>query len=105
LTSPANNRGAKPDAEFYDRADAHINLSNNQITDAIGAGKVSASMLYATARFSAFVKAVGASSGADLAEAREEIIEYFCAEYRKMLSEHLDDYIEHFDRYLEPGED
>ncbi|MFO1411512.1 MAG: DUF3144 domain-containing protein [Acinetobacter parvus] len=36
------------DDEFYERADQHIQLSNEQITDQIGKGKVSASMLYAT---------------------------------------------------------
>ena len=33
-------------------------------------------------------------------EAREETIEYFTTEYRKMLEENLDDYIQNFDRYM-----
>lgn len=41
------------DDEFYQRADAHIHLSNDQISETIGAGKVSASTMYATARFNA----------------------------------------------------
>jgi hypothetical protein len=42
------------DDDFYGRADAHILLSNNQ-TKIIGRGKVSASMMYATARFGAWM--------------------------------------------------
>lgn len=36
------------DPNFYNRADAHIDLSNSQLAD-INPGKVSASMMYATA--------------------------------------------------------
>lgn len=39
---------------FYDRADARIYLSNSQMSD-IDPGKVGASMMYATARFDAYV--------------------------------------------------
>lgn len=92
------------DDGFYNRADAHIELSNTQITPAAGPGKVSASMLYAAARFNAFVSATGFSSSNEMAAARQETLDYFCREYRAMLAEHLDDYIAHFDRYMTPGE-
>ena len=42
------------DDKCYERADAHITLSNDQLSD-IGRGKVSASMMYAVARFNAWV--------------------------------------------------
>lgn len=45
------------DAQFYDRADAHIPLSNEQITNDVGLAKVSASMLCAASRFNAWVSA------------------------------------------------
>jgi hypothetical protein len=35
-----------------------------------------------------------------MAEAREEAIEYFCEQYRLMLEENLDDYIENFEKYM-----
>ena len=47
------------DDEFYERADAHIHLSNGQISEKVGTGKVSASNMYATARFNAWVSAGG----------------------------------------------
>lgn len=88
------------DDEFYERADQHIQLSNEQITDQIGKGKVSASMLYATSRFNAWISACGWNTGTKLEQAKEETIQYFLAEYRKMLEENLDDYIENFDEYM-----
>ncbi len=91
-----------PDEKFYDRADAHIHLSNDQIDGEITRGKVSASMMYATARFNAWVSAAGWTSAAELETAQEETIEYFASEFRKMLKENLDDYIENFDAYMKP---
>ncbi|QSX34827.1 DUF3144 domain-containing protein [Shewanella avicenniae] len=91
------------DDEFYNRADAHIHLSNDQISEKIGKGKVSASNMYATARFNAWVSACGWHSGKEMAAAKEETLEYFVSEYRKMLEENLDDYIHNFESYMEIG--
>ncbi len=91
------------DSEFYDRADAHIHLSNDQLAGVDGWGKVSASMMFGTARFNAWVSASGFSSGDQMAAAREETLTYFCEQYRLMLEENLDDYIRNFTRYMETG--
>ena len=89
------------DEQFYSRADAHIHLSNKQCGE-IGMGKVSASMMYATARFNAWVSACGSKSEQEINKAKAETIEYFVEQYRKMLEENLDDYIEHFGKYMKP---
>jgi len=89
------------DEQFYERADAHIHLSNDQISESFGKGKVSASNMYATARFNAWVSACGFRSGQEMGSAKEQTLEYFVAEYRKMLEENLDDYIANFDSYME----
>jgi hypothetical protein len=86
------------DDGFWDRADAHINLANSHC-NSVATGKVSASLLYAASRFNAFVVASNSSSATDLRDRREEALEYFTAEFRKMLDENFDDYIEHFERY------
>ncbi|OEC32572.1 Protein of unknown function [Pseudomonas cuatrocienegasensis] len=90
------------DNAFYERADAHILLSNGQISEDIGRGKVSASNMYAAARFSAWVSACGWSNGQEMAEAKQETLDYFVSEFRKMLEENLDDYIENFESYMQP---
>lgn len=87
------------DDKFHDRADAVIHLANVQCKE-IGRGKVSASLMYATARFNAWVSACGVDSGPDLKRAKQETVDYFVKEYRAMLEENLDDYIEHFTRYM-----
>ena len=49
---------ADVDEGFYDRADEHIHLSNDQMSK-VSMGKVSASMMYSVARFSAYISARG----------------------------------------------
>ena len=94
----------KIDPTFYDRADAHIHLSNGQITNEIGPGKVSASMMYATARFNAYRSWLGFDNPVDMAGARDETVRYFVEQYQMMLEENLDDYIQNFSKYRQtPG--
>jgi len=91
------------DDDFYERADAHINLANEQLSDEIDPGEVSASFLYSVARFNAWLSACGWHNGKELSEAKEETVDYFVAEYRKMLEENLDEYIEHFESLMFGG--
>lgn len=90
------------DDRFQERADAYISLANEQVKEATR-GQVSASMMYATTRFNAWVGACGCESGEDLARVREQAIEYFMQRYREMLEENLDAYIKNFDAYMGPG--
>jgi len=88
------------DDEFYSRADAHINLSNDQISENIGKGKVSASFMYSLSRFNAWVSASGWNSQQEMKDSKEETIEYFMTEFRKMLDENFDDYMSAPDRNI-----
>ncbi len=88
------------DDKFYERADAHINLSNEQLKE-IGSGKVAESMMFSLARFNSWISAGGYKSGEEMVEERDVIIQYFTTQYIKMLGENLDDYIENFDKYMD----
>ena len=88
------------DSAFYTRADQHIDLSNKQLTEEKNRGKVSASMMFATARFNAWISACQCGSGEEMAAGRDEALEYFCDQYRLALAENLDDYIQNFGKYM-----
>jgi len=90
---------SKTDEKFFNRADAHINLSNNQLSNA-SHGKVSASMMYSVARFNSWVSACGFNNAQEMKNAKEETVNYFVNEYKKMLEENLADYIKNFDNYM-----
>jgi len=87
------------DEHFYDRADCYIDVANNQCKS-IGRGKVSASFMYALARFNAYVSATGFQNVSEIREQRAVIIDYFVDQYRKNLEDNLDEYIENFDQYM-----
>ena len=89
------------DDAFYNRADAHIRLADDQLKEVEGPGKVSASILYAAARFNAWTSARGFASAEHMAAAREETLKYFCEQYRLMLEENFNDYVTHFEKYIE----
>ena len=95
-----DNEQQDDDPKFYERADAHISLSNDQLRDA-GPGKVSASMMYATARFNAWRSWIGFEKANDMAKDRDDTIKYFVEQYQIMLEQNLDDYIRNFERYRE----
>ena len=95
----------KVDDDFYKRADEHIDLSNNQITEEIDKGKVSSSFMYSVARFNSWVSACGWPGVSEMAESKEETINYFVEEYRNMLEENMDDYITNFEKYMKINEE
>jgi hypothetical protein len=87
------------DDDFWKRADAYIHLANEQ-SDLAKLGEVNASFTYACARFNAFVITSEAPNVQALKEAKGRALEYFTAEFRKMLEDNLDDHILHFDQYF-----
>ena len=87
------------DDAFYKRADAHIALANEE-TEEASHQAVNASMIFASARFSAFVSARGFKSGAAMEAKRGETVDYFVAGFRQMLEGNLDAYIKNFDAYM-----
>lgn len=87
--------------QFYERADALIHLTNEQVKDEVTPGDVSASAMFAVARYNAYISAMDFDSLDDFKAEREEIIKYFVEEYRSMLLENLDDYTENFSEYTQ----
>lgn len=84
--------------EFWERADEVIALANEQVQGST-IGKVSVSLLYAAARFNSFDVASSAIDVDEMKKDKEEAIDYFMEQYKKMLIENLDDYIENYDKY------
>jgi hypothetical protein len=89
------------DQEFYTMADAFIAKANDYggKTDP---GKISATFLYAAARFNAFLVASAAESPEEFLSRKDEAVKYFMSEYEKMLEEHFADYHKRFNTYIDP---
>ncbi len=87
------------DQEFYAMADAFIETANSY-GGKVEPGKISATFLYAAARFNAFLMASSSGSAEQFASRKDESVKYLMAEYRKMLEEHFSDYTANFDTYI-----
>lgn len=92
------------DQAFFDRADAFIKLANKQMEKSVEAGEVSASFMYGLARYSAWFSASGWTTARDMAGARDETVDFFVNEYRRMLELNMDDYIQNFGNYVQASE-
>jgi hypothetical protein len=86
---------------FYERVAAHINMSNDQKkAPGLSANEVNDSMLFASARFCAWLSATNYSSGEAMAAQKQKIIEYFIDGFRRMLEGNIEDYSRNFDRFM-----
>ena len=88
------------DKEFFERADAIINLANTQCDD-FAIGRVSSSLLFAAARFNAFIVASSAKDLEQLKNDKTEAIKYFKEQYEKVFIENIDEYIKNYDKNIE----
>ncbi len=86
--------------KFFGRADEHILLSNKQIEQGADHHNTNSSFMYSATRFNAWLSASGFASSEEMAGKRDESIGFFVEQYRKMLSENIDDYIKNFDTYM-----
>ena len=88
--------------EFWQRADEYIALANTQSrSEAIG--KVGASLLYAAARFSAFDVASASENAEEMKVDRDEAISFYVEQFRKMITENMEEYIENYESYNPHG--
>jgi hypothetical protein len=85
------------DKQFWDLADSFIQLANTHLNEA-KPSKVSASALFAAARFNAFVIAAATESKEQLIVEKEAAIAYFLGQYEKMLRENLDEHLARYDQ-------
>ncbi len=81
-----------PDGQFGNRADAHINLSNSQV-QLFGARPTTESMLYSTARFTAWFINSTATSRQNLEEKSVAEIDQFVALFREMLEANVQELV------------
>jgi hypothetical protein len=82
---------------FLKRADALIALANEQLNQDLTQGEISASFMYGSARFSAWMAATSFETSEDMKAEKAKIVEYFMQEYKLALEEHLDNHIQNFD--------
>ncbi|KAA8734802.1 DUF3144 domain-containing protein [Acinetobacter qingfengensis] len=95
-------------ATFFNWADQFIKQANEfcrtkpgeQAKPAEIRGQVSASLLFAAARFNTWVSANTFKDGQEMLEAKEQVMAYLVQQFQAMLEDNYDEYCEQFDNYL-----
>ena len=100
MSDDRNDDGQLPDDEFWELADTFIESADNLCELSHDAGNVSAALLFAASRFSAFVVASSANDSTDLSAKQEEATDYFVDQFRLMMTENLNDFLQNFDEFF-----
>lgn len=91
-----------PGPEFWERADQIIALANEQCEQSRG-NEVATSLLYAAARFNAFLVASKTNDVVKMQQEKDDAVAFFTEQYRRMLTDNFNDYIANFDKYTQPS--
>jgi hypothetical protein len=87
------------DKQFFDMADSFVTLANTHL-GTTQPSRVSASALFAAARFNAFVITAATESKAQLLAEKESAIGYFLSQYEAMLRENIDEHLKRYDQTM-----
>jgi len=87
------------DEEFWKMTDAFIKLANEQC-DTSRNGKVSTTLLFAAARFNAFMFASMAENLEAFKKDRDMAVTYFSNQYHQAFIENLNDYEKNYSDYV-----
>ena len=88
------------DGNFYKRADAIITLANGQINETTPPADATNSLMFASSRFNAWITAMGFKNAEEMKAEKEEVIEFFATQYKHMLEENFDNYVENFEQFI-----
>ncbi len=88
------------DGNFYKRADAHIALANSHINENTTPADATNSLMFASSRFNAWISAMGFKNAEDMRTEKEEIVNFFTSQYKHMLEENFDNYVENFEQFI-----
>lgn len=100
MNTPTNKIQAGP--EFWERADQIIALANQQCGQS-GGHEVATSLLYAAARFNAFLVASKTNDVNKMQQEKDDAIAFFTEQYKRMLTDNFNDYIKNFEQYTQPS--
>jgi hypothetical protein len=87
------------DTKFREMADAFI-AEANKLSKNENLAMVSASFLYAAARFNIFLVAASSGSANEFESKKENSLNALMAEFKKMLEDHFENYKENFEKNL-----
>ena len=100
MSDQQQNQQQDDDKKFFEHTDAFIELANKLESSNQGAPQlVGASLMFAAARYNAFLVARTHEEKSGFEAKKEEAIAYFSEQFTKMLTDNWADYGHYFDQY------
>lgn len=90
----------EPNEQFYKRVDTLIGLANGYVKANVHPAFVNNSFMFAAARFNAWIAAAGYENSEEMTKEKDEILNFFVNQYKLMLNENLDNYIENYESFM-----
>jgi len=90
------------DPRFYQRADDYIQVANTQMRT-VNPQRVSASFLWGAAHYTSWMNVQLSESKAEMEAKRQEAIDFYTDQFRQLLSEQYDRYLQEYEVTKDPG--
>jgi hypothetical protein len=95
-----NPKDTQTDEKFYERVDTMIALANGYVKTNTHPAFTNNSFMFASARFNAWVAAVGYTNAEEMRKEKDDLLNFFVNQYKLMLQENLENYIENYDDFM-----
>ncbi|WP_317931518.1 DUF3144 domain-containing protein [Halioxenophilus sp. WMMB6] len=89
------------ESQIWDLIDQLIETANNASDQGLDAGAVHQAMMYACARYGAFIVASASETVEDFVQDRDDAKRFYLDQFRRLLLENFDEYQENFGNYLD----
>lgn len=88
--------------QIFDLVDALVERVNQATDDSLTPGDAHQALMFAAARYGAFIVADSSETKADFQQDKLDSRNFYMDQFRQLLNENLDDYLHNFNDYLEP---
>ena len=86
--------------QIYDLVDAMVELANQATDKSLEPGEAHQAMMFAAARYGAFIVAASSESKEDFEQDKLDARNFYMDQFRQLLNENFDDYLANYKTYL-----
>ena len=86
--------------QIYDLVDAMVELANQATDKSLEPGEAHQAMMFAAARYGAFIVAASSESKEDFEQDKLDARNFYMDQFRQLSNENFDDYLANYKTYL-----
>ncbi len=97
----SNTDNSSPESQIWDLIDQVIESANNATEQGLQPGEAHQALMYAAARYGAFIIAATSETRADFEQDEQNARKFYMDQFRRLLLDNFDEYRENFGDYLD----